>query len=349
VAPPGGKPVSGSWDRAFFRHEAPDRFPLVHGPTMRFNSGWDLAYAAQRPNVIAGIAYDHRQCCSKWIGSDNQSGLSADGGKSWTVFPAIADGSLPADLKFGNIAIAARDTGNLVWLPTDDKPPYVTFDGGKTWDRITLRTPGGQPVSPAGSYRAPYLSRQAVVADPVTDRTFYLFHSQSNHLFRSGDGGRTWQAAPGPQIKAANISEVYAFSAKLKVVPGRARHLCLSDGGAQPLRCTRDAGVQWQEIPGASRVTNFAFGKAARGSKVPTLFIQGFVRDTPGIWCSVDMGRSWGLLGQYPLGMPAQARAMDADKDLFGTVYLGTTGNGFIIGTAPLEKNPKQLCGGVKI
>jgi hypothetical protein len=193
----------------------------------------------------------------------------------------------------------------------------------------------------------------------VKDRTFYIFHSGSNRLFRTEDGGRNWRSEPGPVIDAGSgtapsgaahfTSEVtagaYDYNSKLKAMPGLAGHLCLTDGGAQPLRCTTNAGASWLNLPGTSRVTHFAFGKAAAGKKLPTIFIQGYVKDSPGIWCSIDLGRNWGSLGRFPLGLPARAQAMDGDRDVFGTLYIGTTGNGFIVGKAKAGKTPEQLCG----
>lgn len=338
VAPPGSKPVTASWDRALFYHTDVDQYPASHGPTKRFNAGWDVAYSAGNPQFLVASVYDPRQCCSQFEGPDNQSGYSADGGQTWTVFPPIANGTLPADLRFGDIAVAATDTQNIVWLPTNNAAPYFTKDRGQTWNKITL--PG---VSVPGSHFAYYLRRQILTADTVQDHTFYLYHDDSNQIFKTTDGGVTWSAIP-----VSNFPSFAQYNAKLKAVPGNSGHLCFTTGllvgGSRGVFCSEDSGATWTELPATSNVSAFGYGKPVVAGRYPTIFIQGQVNGDTGIWCTTDKGVTWGKLTSYPLGIPDVVSAMDGDRDVFGRVYIGIGGSGYAYGD-PGMNPPANLCG----
>lgn len=338
VAPPGGKPVTASWDRALFYHADVDQYPASHGPTSRFNAGWDLAYSANNPQFLVATVYDNRECCSAWSGPDNQSGHSMDGGQTWTVFPPIASGTLPAALQFGDIAVAASDTQNIVWLPTNDAAPYYSKDRGQTWNIIAL--PG---VTVPGSHSFYYLNRQVLTSDTVQDHTFYLYHNQSNQVFKTVDGGVTWTPIP-----VSNFPAYPQWNAKLKAVPANSGHLCfttgLLEGGSQGLFCSQDSGATWTQLPGTSNVSAFGYGMPVDAAHYPTIFLQGMVNGVTGIWCTTDKGTTWGNLTTYPLGIPATVSAMDGDRGIFGRVYLGLSGSGYAYGD-PGPNPPANLCG----
>lgn len=340
AAPPGGPVITGSWDRALFVHSDPEAYPAQSGPTKRFNSAWDIAYAARRPAILAAVVDDHRQCCSAWDGPDNQSGISQDGGRSWTPFAAIASGTLPKALTFGNIAISASDTANLVWVPTNNGRPHFTRDGGASWQPARFVNAQGAVRDATPFHAHFYLVRSILVADALSDHRFTLFDGSTRMLYRSDDGGETWRAKGAPLAGGD-----YSADAVLRAAPGRSGHFCVSNGGAAPLMCTLDDGANWQALPGTEKVVNFAFGAPARPGREPTLYLQGFVSGGPGIWCSGNLGKSWGRLAQFPLGMSAPWRAMDADQEVFGKVYGGTAGNGFIYGQLK-RGSGATLCGG---
>lgn len=342
AAPPGGHVITGSWDRALFEHSDPDSYPATSGPTKRFNSAWDIAYAPLNPGRLAAVVDDHRQCCSQWEGPDNQSGTSVDGGRSWTAFPAITDGTLPKALTFGNIALAAADPDNLVWVPTNNGRPHFTRDGGARWQPAIFLDARGTTLTVTPFHQHFYLLRQILVADPLIDRRFYLFDGSARTLYRSDNGGALWHAH-GTAVAAGD----YDGDVVLHAVPGRSGQLCISNGGRNPLICTLDDGASWQPIPMTDRVVNFAFGAPPAANAMPALFIQGLVNGQPGIWCSTSLGEFWGRLATYPLGISAPWRAMDADKRVFGRVYGGTAGNGFIYGT-PRTNASGSLCNGPK-
>lgn len=346
VAPPGGKVVTGHWDRAIFYHDNLDAFPARHSPTFRFNSAWDITYAARVPNFMVASVHDHRGCCSQYVGPDDQSGYSTDGGQNWTVFPGVLDGTAPADLKFGDMAVASLDTNNIIWLPYANKPPYFTQDRGATWTPVTFKRPDGS-LAFQGSYPDFQLSRHVVAADTVDDHTFCIYSSPEQVVFKTIDGGARWQQV-GTRANGLNHSQL-TLGTTMKAVPGHAGHLCIAGGFRDdfipPLACSTDGGANWATVTATSEVTSFGYGKPNTAGGYPTIFIQGVVRGRPGVWCSSSQGVRWGKLATYPLGIPSGAYAMDGDKEVFGKVYMGFGGNGFVYGQVS-GVAAATLCGG---
>ena len=327
VVPPGGNPVTAHWDRALFYHEDLDSYPSEHGVTPRFNSGWDLDFSAQNPEFLVAVVDDHRRCCGGSESPDNQSGYSTDGGKTWTVFPSITEGKHPEDLQFGNIAVAANDTNNIVMLPTYNNPGYYSKDQGASWTQFSL------PGTDQGSHFAEYLSRRVLAADSVLDNTFYLYH-ENEGLYRSENGGETWEQVSDNSLPTK--FPVGTFNATLATVPGQAGHLCYTPGFLDEedtgIFCSQDGGVSWNELPGPTRVSTFGFGKAATEDGYPAIYLQGIVDGLDGIWRSTDGGQSWARTIDYPLDIYDKVNVISGDPDVFGRVYVGFVGNGFAYG-----------------
>ena len=315
AAPPGGKPVVASWDRPLFYSANPDAFPAQHGPN-KANAivmGWQVDYASTNPTFLAAVA--------DWWGVE-QSGYSTDGGQTWTVFP-----SMPAwgEAGMGTMAVSTPD--NIVWAPSNKKAPYVTKNRGASWQPISL--PGVSNWT--GLHSAYYLNRHIVAADRVNAGTFYMYLS-TNGLFRSTDGGTSWTL-----VKSGEIVPFSSFNAKLKTVPGKAGHLFFTagqqDGGLSGafMRST-DGGVTWTTIPNVLEVYAFGFGKEAPGTTYPAIYIAGWVGGVYGIWQSTNEGQSWTQIADFPTGSLDEVKAVEGDKNTFGTVYVGFSGSGYAYG-----------------
>ncbi|QJC51522.1 sialidase [Paenibacillus albicereus] len=332
VAPPGGKPVTAFWDRPLFYHANLDAYPATHQPSARFSSAWDLDYSANNPNFLVATISDHRFCCES-DGQAYSSGYSTDGGQSWTPFA-----SQPADMRFGNIAVAASDTQNIVYLPTSNRTPFYTNNRGASWTPIIL--PGTESSYDSdgkyngGSHFAYYLNRHVLAADTVNDRTFYLYHADRG-FYRSTDGGQSWTLVNTTMPKGWTVGW---FNASLKSVPGKAGHLFLTfgslDESTYSLYRSTDGGASWSEISAVKDATAIGLGKAAPGSSYPTLYVSGYVGGDYGIWRSTNEGADWQKAGTYPLGIYDHVSAIDGDKDVFGKVYVGFKGNSFVYGTS---------------
>lgn len=340
VAPPGGDVVLGGWDFGL-RTKNPSNFEQyssTHGPIRRFNSVWSLDWSPSNPKFIVANVADHRFCCN-WDGNAVMPSWSLDGGTTWTRFSSLPlpRGTASTDpwaMSFGSIAVSASSIDNMVWLPTWNRPLHYTTDRGKTWFPVTLP---GQMTETPGSHDNFYLTRHALVSDRVQAGTFYLLHTGNRGepalagVWRTTDGGRTWakrfNGEPEPWL---------FWNAQMAAVPGKAGHLFLTpgrlDGLEGALRRSTDGGATWPVVPNVLAVRSVAFGAPSSARNYPAIYIVGKVRGDYGLWRSVDNAVSWQKLGQYPMGSFDNINRIEADKTVFGRLYLAMSGSGWMVG-----------------
>lgn len=330
---PAGSVVTAHWDRGAFRHLDGTPAGAVQGPVSEFNSVWDIDWSPADPDFVVAVVADHRFCCED--SSDAYaSSYSTDGGQTWTRFGSYSSGSHPYELRFGDIAVAANDTANLVWLPTFNSPPQFSRDRGDTWTSITLPGTDAEDFHPegvdrSGSHSSLYLNRNVLVADRVLENTFYLYHAKLG-LLRSTDGGENWTLLPSTDLPTG--WPMGFFNAQMKSVPGEAGHLIFSPGlinqGIWPAYESLDGGETWTVIAGTGNVTSFGFGAPERAGGAPTYFLAGEINGENGLWRSTDEADSWNLVSEAPEGNYLPIRAVTGDPTTFGTVYVafgGTT------------------------
>ncbi len=342
VVPPGGRPVTAHWDRAIFWHGSELPADAVAHPAARFNSAWDLDWTPADPTFVVAVIGDQRPCCR---GDDDSyhSAYSNDGGRSWTPFASYDNGH-PRELVFGNIAVSASSTANMVWLPTFNGAPHVTSDGGATWTPVIL--PGTEDmvndngVYTGGSHTQYFLNRKVLVADRVEPDTFYLYHRDLG-IFRSVDGGSSWELQPSEGLPTGWT--VGYFNAQLVASPTEAGHLFFSpglqDSGPSPSFESRDGGATWRAIGGLSDVTAGGFGAPISDGGPAAFYLQGSFAGERGLWRSSDGLASWELISTAPGGNYQGAKTITGDLDQPGTVYIGFTGTSFMVGrSAPTEE-----------
>lgn len=325
LSTPGQVPLAAFWDRAVFRLEDPDVYPVRYYPTDRFNSGWDLAHCASVPSFVVATITDHRSCCFL-----NASGYSDDGGESWQRFASI-----PEDANWGTIAVSATDPDNIVWLPTDNVMPYYTTDRGESWIQTIL--PG---TSEGGNYV--YAGKQSVVtADALLADVFYLYHRKKG-VYKSENKGATWK------LISTELPMNTGRLSALRAVPDHSGHFYFTAGSdaSHPLLRSTDGCLTWQKVESTSDVSLAVFGKPAEGQSYPTLYIYGRAYGVPGIWRSTDEGFSWKKIGVNPTGLASKIVALEGDKNTFGKVYVGFPGNGLAYG---VDKTVSGVEGGGKV
>ena len=340
IAPPGGPVMTASWDFGIFAHDNLDAYASSKLPTARFNSAWDLDYASSDPKFLVAVVSDHRAYgCYYWCqidGQSLQSGYSINGGRTWTVFakfPAPAYGNLEgikplaANWGFGNIAVNSGDTQNIVWQPSLNRAAYFTKDRGQTWTQVVLP---GTPADEPGSHFQFFLNRKILVADRVTPGVFYLYHSAKG-LYKTINGGTTWAL-----ISSGEIAPVSNFNAKLGAVPGKAGQLFFTagptDGQDGPFKRSLDGGATWTDVPNVTRVLAYGFGKPLAAGGYPTVFAAGKVGGQYGIWRSTDNAATWKRISDYPTGIMDNVQTLEGDPSIFGKVYVGFGGVGFVYG-----------------
>lgn len=329
ISPPGGKPVLASWDRPIFVSEDQDTYPLFYGPTNAFGSCWGLDYAVDDPTYIVASVASHQ-----YPGTPVLSGISRDGGRSWTPFAKIPLDSTNATDVWGYGFMAVSTAGNIVWVPSYGKRPYYTKDHGNTWTPIEL--PGFvdadyKQINP----KAYFVSHRCLVADAVKPGVFYLYVSTGAKigLYRSEDGAATWTKVSDKIATGVDFS----WHLRMKAVDGKEGELFLTPGqlsGATTTKFFRsnDKGATWSVVPGATAVSDFGFGKAAPGSDYPAIYIAGYVDGVYGIFRSDDNAQTWNLLTQFPAGKVQGVSSLDGDKDEYGRFYLAFNGTGWAYG-----------------
>jgi photosystem II stability/assembly factor-like uncharacterized protein len=213
---------------------------------------------------------------------------TVDGGKSWSlVLPGknLSTGcsGVSMDPKNPEILFAGLwDFRRKGWTfrsggDGPDAPSssglYRTADGGKTWSTLTAATHKGLPAGPWG--------RVEVTVAPSDPATVYaLIESKDSALFRSGDGGVTWEA----RDKSKNVVWRPFYFARLVVDPTRPERLFKPD---YSLAVSQDGGKSFAETGGGAHGD---WHDLWIDPKSPNHVIGG---DDGGLWISWDGGNRW--------------------------------------------------------
>lgn len=362
IHPPGGAPIFAAWDFGIHVKKDLNAWSTTFAPNERgLMSAQQLDWTPAQPGFAVTNASDARTRCCSEDGNAVMAGTSVDGGRGWSKFPALptppgTKGDDPWRMSFGTIAVSSGDAKNIVWAPAFNRQPYFTLDGGRSWRPVTLPNAVGDTP---GSFAALWLQRKTLTADKSQPGTFYLYHSGEGPnggllgLWRSRDGGASWG-----RVFTGEIAPSSNMAAKLRSVPGHAGHLFFTSAFEHTtdtgLRRSTDGGATWQIVPDVTRVDDVAFGKAAIGAAYPTIFISGRVAGEYAVWRSVDNAVTWQRLVDFPLGTLDQVSVVGADPDVFGRVYVGYTGSGWIWGEpapctpAPLPALAAQQCAALR-
>ena len=297
-------------DDKFFTNE----FGIVSG----------ISYCASQPNNIAFVG------SSQFGEVTPYTGLSRDGGVTWSEFPTI-----PTNLQNGNIAFSSQDPQVMVWapmsesnlgLPTDTITVllHYTTDGGQSWQ------PAAGAPSRVESLRQYWFGSESLVADPVESSTFYLYDRGT--VYRSEDNGANWSAV--------GTIPVDWFQVIMKARPGSSKELYFTAKNEGALYRSVDGGASWNVVDSLLDCRNFAFGKAAQDSDTLSLYAFGRIDGEEGIFVSHDVGTSWEALNTE--GIPLERiNTLEASQDTFGKLYFGTGGRGAFVGTvsAPASRS----------
>lgn len=342
----GHAPIFAAWDFGMHIKSDLNAFSTRFVPDRGFIAVQQVDWTPADPAYLVTNASDTRTCCSE-DGNAVMAGYSTDGGSTWTKFASLPTppgtrGDDPWRMAFGTIAVSSGDPDNIVWAPSENRAPFFTKDRGRTWEQVVLPGAIGDTY---GSFRNNWLQRKTLTADKTSGGVFYLYHSGDAPnaalagVWRSPDGGVSWE-----HVSMGEIAPNSGMAAKLRSVPGHAGHLFFTSGvaaGDTRLRRSMDGGATWRTLDSVTRVDDVAFGKAAAGAAYPTIYISGQVGGVYGVWRSVDNAASWHRLVEFPMGTLDQVTVMAADPDVFGRVYLGYKGSGWIWGEpAPCQAAP---------
>jgi photosystem II stability/assembly factor-like uncharacterized protein len=257
------------------------------------DGGWadDIAFDPSAPNVV-------------YAGTLNGPFKSVDGGDTWAQIRGNEPDRLP---RVFATAVAVSPNG-VVYIGTQTSGFFRSEDGGESW------IPGN-----TGLENTRYLS--PVVVDPTPPHSTLFLVSRGGslgwgRLFRSDDGGQSWQEAHGTDSTVLPPTVVdLVFHAGMLYAASR-------DGVFK----TADGGVTWHTANGAwPNTVNQSFPRAIAASGDDALFLG---TGLGGVYRSDDQGDTWQRVnGTSPDNFPYSSlsrywiRALAVDAH--GTLYVG--------------------------
>ncbi len=231
---------------------------------------------------------------------------SGDNGQTWMPCPAAPAGYTTGD-EMASVAVAADGSRFLVSPVASYGSPAMTTDSCTSWTTST-----GLP------------SGALVAADRVTAMTFY--GTSGGTLYVSTDGGATFQAK--------NTFTASGTSAPRPVF-GQAGEVWVASFSGGLYRFT-DSGATKTTISSVTTAYAVGFGMAATGQTHPAVYLIGIVQGQYGFFRSDDgVGTTWTRINDdnHQYGWPGSYIA--GDENIYGRVYLTTSGRGYIYADAP--------------
>lgn len=298
VAPPTGAPLLSSvGDQDGFRHIDLNVSPAGGRFSPGYGSGAGIDFAQSNPNYVART-YPNA--------NGNYGSYSNDQGITWTKFASYPSGTNSG----GNIAVSAN-AATLVWSGQGASAVYYSTNNGGSW-QASAGTAGGL----------------SIVSDRVNANKFYGYNASTGICLASADGGLSFSNAA---IGLPTLQSWELWMSSTVSVPGSEGDVWITSGYNGLYRST-NSGTNFTKIATVGAAYKVAFGKSAEGSSYPTVYIVGRVNNVYGIYRSVDAGANWVRINDDQHQFITM-RAFAADANVFGRVYLGTSGRGLIYGT----------------
>lgn len=296
ACPPKGAPLlSTVWDLDGFRHEDVTASPQAGSFAPKQGGSFSIDFAQQQPAYIVR-AYNNAK--------GNYGTVSQDGGSTWKSFAAYPAGTAGA----GGIGVTA-DAGVLVWSPAGTAM-HRSSDGGNSWQACR-----GVPA------------RIRPVCDRVNAAKVYAWDALQGAFYYSTDTAVSFvkSRAALPQLPSYQPGQAH-----IKATPGREGDVWCTAGPVGLYHST-DGGLHFSKNETVQEAYKVALGKAAPGADYPAVYLVGRAFGQYGFFRSTDEGATWLRINsddtQY-LGI----RAIAADANVFGRVYIGTSGRGIVYG-----------------
>ena len=249
-----------------------------------------------------------------------------DGGKTWTKVlagPSASTGCsmLSMDPRNSKVLFAGLwDFRRKGWtFRSGGETPesssasglFRSTDGGGTWSELTAQNAKGLPPKPWG--------RVAVTVAPSNADVVYAFIEAvppHNALYRSADGGRTWEM----RDRSQNMVWRPFYFANLIVDPANENRIYKPDLG---LIVSNDGGASFSNITGSAHGD---FHDVWIDPKNTNRLITG---DDGGLWYSYDEGNKWWKGENLPV---SQFYHVSVDMDRPYRVYGGLQDNSSWVG-----------------
>ena len=280
-------------------------------PTCGDSIGTSLDYAKYAPATIVRVLHQGNSKLTSF------GSISRDGGATWSEF------SNQAGTTYGGGTVAVSGDGKtIVWAPSD-VAPAVSNNGGASWTRASG---SGLPSLPIGAQ---------VLSDGASPNVFYALDEVHGVFYSSTDKGASWHVANGGLPK---VDPSYQGSRATAVTgaPGEAKAGDVWIASTKGLFRSTTYGATWNQVDASSvtAASSVGFGKAAKGSHYPTVYLAGTVNGVTGLFRSTNAGATWVQINDS-LHQWGGIAVVAGDPRVFGRVYVGGyEGRGVIYGAS---------------
>ena len=261
-----------------------------------------VAIEEANPNFIARVGRHG------WSGT-GFAGYSTNGGSTYTYW------TCPSDAAGGRIAVSATSE-TMVWA-TQSGPCYRSVDRGTTWTKIT-----SLPTDVIGGGTNVFNSGAAfpIAADKVNGNKFYVY--KAGRMYVSSDNANTFTSG------GSLAYPWYSNAQAIETTPGKEGDIwaAMNTGG---LYHSTNSGASFTQIANVQLANSVSLGKASPATPtIPALYVYGTVNNVAdGLFRSNDNGTTWQIISA-PVHTGGSVYGMAADRQVYGRVFFGTSGNG---------------------
>lgn len=277
-----------------------------------------VSVAPSNPDVVwAGTGEQNNRQSSSW---GNGVYRSTDGGATWThlgLENTRAIGRILVDPTNPDVALVGA-LGNL-WAASEDRGVYRTEDGGRTWTKVLyvddvtgvvdMARDGGDPNT---VYAAAY--------QRLRQPWGFNGGGPGGGIFRSTDGGRTWQRATDG-LPAGDKGRIgVATSAHTRGLA----YAVVEHADAGGIYRTTDGGVHWERMSDMNSRPAYYSGLYVDPTNDDRLYLC-----TRWFYSSEDAGRTWRTMPTeptYDVGLKGDYHAMWIDPNDSRHFYLAGDG-----------------------
>ncbi|MBN1116709.1 MAG: hypothetical protein JXA77_05875 [Bacteroidales bacterium] len=306
-------------DIAGFAHVEADTIPYFIFKSslgQEINNLTGLAFCESFPNFVYALG------SQKHGGESSCLAASSDYGKNWKVLKAYKE-----NWGWGRIAVSADDPDRIV-LCTQNNGVCYSFDGGMTIHE-SKNAPKNLITGPVFRYN------YVLTSDKEEGEWFYLYSRNDSAFYRSNNYGAEWEKVcqmPVPDRKFFE-NQLDTDYWRIESVPGHAGHLflCLANQG---LLFSSDRGNTWERNELLDAVPLMGLGAPLKNSNYPSIYVLARKNEDDEFWYyrSTDQGKNFQRLNNPEVRIGNNPQFIEADRQTFGKVYIGTNGSGIIVG-----------------